>query len=43
MVCNLGFHLNDKPAYAPGERFSKLADAEVTEMVEIVVDDDTFV
>ncbi|OLQ12253.1 hypothetical protein AK812_SmicGene3836 [Symbiodinium microadriaticum] len=26
-----------------GERFSKLADAEVTEMVEIVVDDDTFV
>jgi len=27
----------------PGERFCKLADAEVTEMVEIVVDDDTFV
>ncbi|CAE7253448.1 unnamed protein product, partial [Symbiodinium pilosum] len=27
----------------PGERFSKLADAEVSEMVEICVDDDTFV
>eukprot|EP00439_Symbiodinium_sp_Y106_P017688 s5256_g2.t1 len=27
----------------PGQRFCKLVDAEVTEMVEIVVDDDTFI